>query len=429
MRDVPQNLSATRRRAFGRRALVALLMLCACGPREVTTRLSAEQWREDLRHLARELPRRHANAFHAVSRERFEAEVARTDAELPRLDADQSLVALMRVVALVGDGHTHLDLPPSWPRYPLELHWFGDELRVAAAAAPYHAALGARVRGVGDAPLDEALRRAAELVPRAENDARTRLAATQLLTSPAVLRGLGLARGGEAATFVLETDDGARAATSISPAPPGDFASWRLACGDACPLYLRRLGEPWWAEFLPEAGAVYFSFSRYPPEGEFRERAEALGRLLDETGARRLVIDLRRNEGGDFDRFRRLLVPVIESRPGVGRAGGLYVITGPGTFSAAVVNALDLRQRAGATLVGEPTGMRPAHYGDHGEFRLPRSGFRVSYATRYHRFGPEAETAVHPDRLVRPTWEDFRAGRDPALEWVLAQGAAPGPPR
>jgi hypothetical protein len=153
-----------------------------------------------------------------------------------------------------------------------------------------------------------------------------------------------------------------------------------MATGEQPPLYLQRLGEPWWTEFLPAAQTVYFSFTGYPADGEFRDRAAALARLLDETHARRLVIDLRRNQGGDMEQFRRLLLPIIKARAAINRKGGLFVITGPGTFSAATVNALDLRNQANAILAGAPTGMRPTHYGEHGEFRLPNSGFRISYA-------------------------------------------------
>lgn len=139
------------------------------------------------------------------------------------------------------------------------------------------------------------------------------------------------------------------------------------------------------------------------------------------TLAGRPAVPLRLNGGGDFALGRRYLLPVIQSRPALSHPGGVYVITGPGTFSAAMVNALDLRRRAGAVLVGEATGARPNSYGEHGELRLPNSGLRVSYSTRYLRFGADADTAVVPDRSIRPTWEEFRAGRDPVLEWILAQ--------
>jgi len=96
------------------------------------------------------------------------------------------------------------------------------------------------------------------------------------------------------------------------------------------------------------------------------------------------------------------------------------VIIGPGTFSAAGVSALDLRNRAHAILVGMPAGIRPNHYGDSAEFRLPNSGLRISYATQFHQFGAATDSEIAPDKRIEPTWEDFRVGRDPVIEWILS---------
>lgn len=400
------------------RGLTLLILLSSCASQNATTEITSAAWRDDLRNLARELPSRHINAFHTVGREAFAGEVARLDAAIPGMNGDEVLVGLMRIVALVGDGHTHLDLPPSYLRYPMELQWFGDELRVVAAAAPYHAAVGARVLAIGATPIQDVMTRAMQIVPRGENDGRTRLLATMQLTSPEVLHGLGLVASRESAPFALELATGERSTMTVSPARFGNFSTWRLAAGEKPPLYLQRLGEAWWIEFLPDT-TVYFSFTRYPPEAEFRERAVALGQLLDQSRARRLVIDLRRNQGGDFTRFRQVLLPIIKARAAINKKGGLFVVIGPGTFSAATVNALDLRNEANAILAGSPTGMRPTHYGEHAEFRLPNSGFRISYSTQYYRFGAETDSAVVPDRQIEPTWAEFIAGRDPVMEWIL----------
>jgi hypothetical protein len=240
------------------------------------------------------------------------------------------------------------------------------------------------------------------------------------LTSPEVLHGLGVIADPEKAPFVLETATGEHSTMIFSPALLGDFSTWRIATGEKPPLYLQRLTEPWWAESLTEVQTVYFSFTRYPPDTEFRERTATLARLLDDSHARRLVIDLRRNEGGDFDRFRRILLPMIKAHAAINRKGGLFVIIGPGTFSAATVNALDLRNEANAILVGSPTGMRPNHYGENGEFRLPNSGLRVSYSTQFHRLAADTDLAVVPDRHIEPTWAEFHVGRDPVMEWILS---------
>lgn len=401
--------------------LTVLILLSSCASENTTTKITHDAWRDDLRYLARELASKHANAFHTVSRETFDAEVARLDAAIPRLNSDEVLVGLMRVAALIGDGHTHLDLPPNTLRYPIEMQWFGDELRVIAAQVPYHSAVGARVISIGSTPIREVMERATQLVPRGENEGRTRLTATMQLTLPEVLHGLGVIEDRADAPFALELATGERATITFSPARFGGFSSWRMATGDRPPLYLQRLTEPWWTEFIPSAQTVYFSFTRYPPEAEFRERTAALGRLLDESQARRLVIDLRRNQGGDLDQFRRLLLPVIKANAAINRKGGLFVIIGPGTFSAATVNALDMRNEANAILVGSPTGMRPNHYGEHAAFRLPNSGFQVSYSTYYHRFGADTDSAVVPDENIEPAWAEFRAGRDPVIEWVLSK--------
>lgn len=413
-------MSSCRLRSTRSLILISFIVLSFCSSRNSQTQLSSEAWRDDLHYLARELPSRHVNAFHTVSRETFDAEVSRLDADIPRLNGDEIIVGLMRIVALVGDGHTHLDLPPSYLRYPLELQWFGDELRVIAAQAPYHAAVGARVLMIGSTPLADVMKRTTELVPRSENEGRTRFTATIQLTSPEVLHGLGVINDRANAPFVLETTPGARATIMLSPAPFAGFSAWRMATGDTPPLYLQRLAEPWWTEFLPSARTVYFSFTGYPPDAQFQERTAALARLLDESQAQRLVIDLRRNQGGDLTRFRRLLLPIIKSRAAINQKGGLFVIIGPGTFSAATINALDLRNEANAILVGSPTGMRPNHYGEHGEFILPNSRFPISFSTRYYRFAADADSAVVPDKRIEPSWTEFRAGRDPVMEWILS---------
>ena len=398
--------------------LMLQLPLTACARQEAAPQGRVAVWRSDLEFLADELPRVHANAFHTIGRERFAAEVSNLSASLPRLNDDQVIVRLMRLVSLIGDGHTHLDLPPTSPRYPLELAWFGSELRIVVAAVSHDVALGARVIGIGGISIDSVMTLASHLVPRGENEGRTRLTATVLLTSPLVLHGLDLSPSNERAALDLVTGAGDTVTEMVAAANLRDVSDWRLAT-EQPPLWLRRLRESWWVEHLPDARTIYLSLSAYSPEAEFRRRALELGQQLDQSGARRLIIDLRRNGGGDFTLFRNVLLPVLRSWRGSG--GRIYVITGPGTFSAAMVNALDLRNELDATLVGEPTGARPNSFSEHGEFVLPNSGLRVSYSRRHYRFGADSATAVHPDQRIEADWVSFRSGRDPVLDWILTQ--------
>ena len=65
--------------------------------------LNAEQWRVDLRYFAEQMPKRHKNLFHAITQEQFTNAVWKLDGEIPFLNRDQIVVALARIIAMVGD--------------------------------------------------------------------------------------------------------------------------------------------------------------------------------------------------------------------------------------------------------------------------------------------------------------------------------------
>jgi hypothetical protein len=145
-----------------------------------------------------------------------------------------------------------------------------------------------------------------------------------------------------------------------------------------------------------------------------------LFRFVDGNPVRRLVIDMRQNGGGDFLQGQKHLIQPLKERPALNDRGHLYVIVGRRTFSAALANAIDLRKETKALLIGEPIGERPNSYSENDEMTLPNSGLVVSYSTRYYQFLDEDVPAVMPDKRIDPNWEDFQAGRDPVMDWILS---------
>lgn len=73
-----------------------------------------------------------------------------------------------------------------------------------------------------------------------------------------------------------------------------------------------------------------------------------------------------------------------------------------------------------ATLVGQPIGERPNSYQEPRQFTLPNSQLVVHYSTGYYKFTSGPSNVVAPDKEITPTWEDYKNGHDPVLEWVLA---------
>src|SRR5438045_3040014 len=89
-------------------------------------------WREDLRVMAREMEARHKNLYHSVSREAFQAEIAKLYARIPALARNQIIVEMQRIVALVGDGHTNIyptrDAVIAFHELPIRMYFFEDHL-------------------------------------------------------------------------------------------------------------------------------------------------------------------------------------------------------------------------------------------------------------------------------------------------------------
>lgn len=380
--------------------------------------IGPEKWRQDLQHLAKELPRKHKNAFHTVSREAFDRAILELDGAIPTLKQAEIIVRIQQILALVGDGHTFLTDFPARTRFPVSLFWFGNELRVLRTSTLYSRALGARVVRIGDVNVTDADARVKRLIST-DNEYYTRYVSALFMAAPEVLFALKILPGLERGSWTFEDTAGKQFSLDLRPVSPDDRAEWLLAAKEA-PLYRQRGGERFWFSPLPDAQTLYVNLRGYPETDDIKRIADELLKQVDATKPKRLVLDVRQNEGGDLKKGRYLLAG-LKKRNLFTTRGSVYVIIGRATASAAMANAIDFRNELSAILVGEPTGGKPNSYSENEFFFLPNSRLKISYSTKYHKFQEADTPAVMPDKLIEPTWESYQAGRDPALEWIIEQ--------
>jgi hypothetical protein len=382
-----------------------------------TLNLSADQWREDLRFFAAELPKRHANAFHHVSRQQFDAAVADLDRRIGRLDNDAVFVGLTRIASAVGDAHTQVESPAEVGNFPIDVRRFGDDYRVVAVAARHKAALGARVVKVQDTPVARAGRLLLALAPQDEGPTLGPARVEWMLTTGLYLHGLGITAARDCARYGLADDAGREFAFDVR-AVPRDGArkmKWVWAFKEK-PLCRRGRAEPMWFTYLEGPRTVYCNFRRYD---DLARNARGLLDLVGHKRPDKLVIDLRYNGGGDYTLGEQHLIDPIRRLADVNRKGHLFVLIGPSTFSAAMCNAAQFRTRTAAILVGEPIGEKPDSYQEVRQMMLPHSHLVVRYSTQFYRFAGSGDNEIRPDHHVECLWQAYKAGRDPVLEWVL----------
>ena len=375
------------------------------------SKLSSEQWHDDLRFLAQELARKHANAFNHTSRADFDRLVAVVDQSINDSDWIDIPVNFSKLTAAVGDAHTYVQLPSSKARYPLRLYWFGHDLRVIRATAPAEGALGLRLQAINGIALPELTSRLKQISPRNENDWYFMEVSPFWLIKPEVLHALGIASEREHARFSFLRDEGEIIELTLAPVAE-EARKWREAY-DSPPPYLEHQTDPFWVANLSGGKVIYVIFNSYD---WLFFRARKLFRDLDQHPDSKLVIDLRNNRGGDYHVGHWSLIKPILRRPSLNRKDRLFVVTGRGTFSAAMNNAAQFHVETNATLVGEPPGEVPNGYQEKRAFYLPNSHLQINYSARYYRFLPDDPRALIPDESVDPNWDDYRAGIDPVLK-------------
>jgi hypothetical protein len=147
------------------------------------------RWREDLAYLRKEMPARHANLFHEMSRAQFDSALSSIEARLPTLARHQVIVELQKLAALIGDGHSNVgpwrDSVIAFRTLPIALYWFEEGIIIRAADSTHANLIGSRIVAINDVPVDSAITRMRPLISR-DNEMGVRAFTPFFLVRPTV---------------------------------------------------------------------------------------------------------------------------------------------------------------------------------------------------------------------------------------------------
>jgi hypothetical protein len=391
-------------------------------------RLTPAQWQADVDILSQAMPRQHPNLFRRMKREDFETAVRQFRDRMPSLNEDEIIVGLMKIVAMVHDGHTGI-FPHSYFRsgiYPVRFYLYQDGLFVRQASPDYTGAVGSRVLKIGNTGADEALRMMGQLVA-ADNQMGVKENGPLLLSIPELLAGLHIIENKQSLNLTVEIN-GEQKSFQIKPSasigellsPP---ASWIDAAGasDQKPLYRKDPKNPFWFEYLKDRRLLYVQENavQNKPDETVSAFYQKVFDFVAKNPVEKFVLDLRNNDGGNNGLNRPVVIDIIKSK--IDERGKIFVITGRVTFSAAQNFVNELEKYTKAIFVGEPTAGHPNHYGDNRPITLPNSKLDLRVSTLYWQdMDPRDDRPwTAPELAADLTSQDYRAGRDPALQAIL----------
>jgi hypothetical protein len=383
--------------------------------------LSSPDWRADLDALADAIEHRHRNPFHTISHTAFRHAVQVLYLRIPALAPIAVVTAFARLLALIGDGHTRLDLHtlPGLRRLPVQLYAYQDGLAVQQTTQEHTELLGARVLAIDEMPVDEVWARARPLVS-CDNELRARAAVPRLLSLPDVLYTCGVTAAADQATLTGVRPDG-QLVHSVLPAtgaaPAAWVALWEATDAPAPHWRAQPHDANWWTT-LPDGATLYAHFGsvRDGPEQPLAAWFDTIFARIARGDITRLIVDIRRNSGGNMALNQPLLHHLIRC-DAVNHWGRLFVVIGRDTFSAAMLLAVDLERHTRALFVGEPTGSRPNVYGENVPITLPHSGLTCTVSGLWWQYSHPADDRpwIAPAIPSPLRIADDQANQDPAL--------------
>ncbi len=382
-------------------------------------------WNEDLNELARVLSEKHKNAFFKIKKEQFEAAVAAVRAKIPELKDHQIIVEFLRLSAMIGDSHTTLGPGPNTRRFrylPVGFVWLKEGLFIDVATKEHEDLVRMRVKRIGKSTPDEALQQIAP-VYAASNSSGLRDQTRRSLTEVELLAGLGMIDDAEHIELTLEDSKGAEHMSRLTPMAPNSRP--QLAYGfdpnsKDLAVSRRPRRELYGMEWLADSKTLYcwYDSCQNMPGKPVKDWCANVLARIDSQPPDRVVIDLRRNGGGNSV-LAQPLINGLHDRPAVNQKGKLFVLIGPGTYSSAMQNAFSLRTQTHAVLLGLPTGGSPNHYGEIKFFELPHCKWLVQYSTKYFQATNDNADSVAPDISIEPTAADYFSGHDPVFNAAI----------
>jgi len=452
----------SRIRGSGFRArFVAALGIAACVA--VLTTVSAPagaaslaDWRADMAALLKDIRAVHPDPFTKTGELTFMRRYADFMSALPGLTEEQRVVGAMKLVALVGDGHTQLE--PNDPAfaywYPVRIYEFTDGYFITSAFKDVRELAGAQLLKVAGRPAPEVIGRARELSSADNGFGLMEYLAP--LHSAALMKGLGYAQANGDLEVEVKLASGKVATRKLTPrktndaryAPDDSSFDWRFAAetigpplgtpddwisaykelpasafrtpGPTRPPHLM-LRRALYAQALPAQDAYYIMANVVNDSADetFEGFFARAMRAVEAQKPRRLIIDLRYNVGGDGSRVPALIHSFIQ-RANDPPWRELYLLTGRKTFSAGIMMAQGFMDNVDVSVVGEPMGAALNSYGDATEILYERVHLRLHVSTVYHLSDGFNLREYSPVDLPAPfSFSDWSAGRDPAVDPIL----------
>lgn len=411
--------------------LIAFLITISCKPQSYypINEMTKELWEEDINYLNKKI-QSEFQTYNTSVKDSFNNRSLKLTQQLDELNNTEIAIRISQLVAGLLDGHTEITLLQSnanLDRIPMAFYFFKDGLYIFGAHEKYKNLIGFKVNKIGSKTTEEIFELLKTVLPH-DNEYEILHTGPSVIALSSLLEFLNIIPNSSKVPIQLTNPDGKLKLVEIKPISlteykNGNWKTYTELYSVKPILNKKNRDKDYWYEYLENSKSVYFNYGKtndQKGQPSIKKVIKEMFTLIDNKNPEKLIIDLRQNRGGNYNKSKPL-IEAIKKRDFLNKKGKIYVITGRTTFSAAMVTTVFLKKETRAIIVGEPSRGHPNKTDNVEYLNLPNSGLKMEYTTKVKKHWPELGDSdkVPVDIKIDYSFIDYKTGNDPALQYIL----------
>lgn len=373
---------------------------------------------KDLANIVQTLEANHPDPYSQIGRQEFIDLAISTENLYDDRDATMQYFAMRSLLAKLGDSHTSLAMSGEMQKtlrvFPLAFSRFAGHYYLGAIDNAYSAHLGEEISSLNGYSMQEVETALSVLVSH-DNEAWLQQSLPNLMNLPSALVFTNLAKPGE--PLYIETREGS--CLSLQSVPIENLNKDKLVTlqPKTYPVTFPNREPYRYLRMGKNTLFIQYNSCSNDPDYPIWQFISEVTTIIRTEKSDTLLLDLRFNGGGNS----ALLEPFIKEIASIQKEQPLTLFTliGGGTFSSALMNAVQCKQRTLCTLVGDDTGGSVNHFGEVKTQLLENSGNTLYYSSKHFVMDKKTKGSLQPDILVEQTLGDYLNGIDSVVATLL----------
>lgn len=357
-----------------------------------------------LDELKHQIESTHPLPYTKITQQEFESQIEVLKKNWDKQDAVQQYFSLRRLVALVGDAHTQVFKPSENDRVlPFFALPYGEHSIIVQAETTYKELVGKELIAINGMKINEIFQKLFPIISHDKEEWAYLNAhyESRLFSS---LKHIGVIKKGNVANIKIKNIATGKTKT-MKVAFSENMQIKNPVFANLSPTLFQ--SGYYRANILKDILFIQYNVCADSPDMPMKEFASRIKQLPE---AKKIVVDLRHNTGGDSE----VIAPLVEVLKHFikDKEIPLFALVGNGTFSSGVMVAVKLKE-IGATLIGEEMGWN----GKFGEVKETQLSDGITLFCSTKDFSQNVKE-IHPDIKMTQDLKDLEAGLDTLIEAI-----------